>query len=234
MSHLGFRPWAGRPAPAGGHCTWLQLNFCDVKSSPGKHWSNIWSGGDDARTGLDLLWLWDAGVRSSNAYQHPPLAHERRKRGVIQFASGPCNGLCYCLICLLPSSCFPTLPTIVIPLCWGDTQSAFCSAKCLVRPGKWGTFNGNQPAHTAPSSLFLPACLPGTRRVTAGVWTGPQKPSAGDKVALTSAGQWAAGDQGDAGEGSAPVSPRVHGGAVSKDRRLHLASWLAQQFLQEV
>lgn len=40
---------------------------------------------------------------------------------------------------------------------------------------------------------------------------------------------------GDAGEGRAAVSPREDGGAVSKDRhQLHLASWLAQQFLQEV
>lgn len=72
------------------------------------------------------------------------------------------------------------------------------------------------------------------RRVTVGVWTGTQKVSAGDKAVLTSAGQWAAGARGDAVEGSAPVSPRVDGGAVSKDCRLHLASWLAQQFLQEV
>lgn len=28
-------------------------------------------------------------VRSLRAYQHPPLVHERRKREVIQFASGP-------------------------------------------------------------------------------------------------------------------------------------------------
>lgn len=66
------------------------------------------------------------------------------------------------------------------------------------------------------------------------MWTEPQKLSAGDKVTLTSGGQWAARDRGDAGEGSAPVSPCVDGGAVSKDRRLHIASWLAQQFLQEV
>lgn len=58
--------------------------------------------------------------------------------------------------------------------------------------------------------------------------------SGGDKAALTSAGLRAAGARGDAGEGSAPVSPRVDGGAVSEDRQLHLASWLAQQFLQEV
>lgn len=85
---------------------------------------------------------------------------------------------------------------------------------------------------TQPPAAF--SCLLGTRRVTAGVWTRLQKPSAGNKVTLTSGGRWAAGDQGDAGLGSAPISPRVDGGAVSKDRRLHLASWLAQQFLQEV
>ena len=30
-------------------------------------------------------------VRSLHAYQHLPLVHERRKREVIQFASGPCK-----------------------------------------------------------------------------------------------------------------------------------------------
>lgn len=65
--------------------------------------------------------------------------------------------------------------------------------------------------HTQPPAGFscLPASLLGTRRVTVGMWTGPQAPSAGDKVTLTSGGQWAARDRGDAGLGSAPVSPRV-------------------------
>lgn len=59
-------------------------------------------------------------------------------------------------------------------------------------------------------------------------------PAASDKTGLASGGQWAARDLGDAVEGSAPVSWRADGGAVSKGRRLHLASWLSQQFLQEV
>ena len=62
----------------------------------------------------------------------------------------------------------------------------------------------------------------------------PRVPAASNKTGLTSGGWWAAQDWGDTGEGSAPVSRRVDGGAVSKDRQLHLASWLAQQFLQEV
>ena len=51
---------------------------------------------------------------------------------------------------------------------------------------------------------------------------------------LAAGGWWAALGRGDATEGSAPVSQRVDGGAVSKDRRLHLASWLVQQFSREV
>lgn len=138
-------------------------------------------------------------VRAWGPWALISLHHLRMKEGSEKWFSlhpGLASGLCCCLICLLPSSCFPTLPTIVIPLCWGDTQASFCSAKCLVQPGKWGTFNENQPARTAPGSLFLPAHLPGTRRVTVGVWTGPQKPSAEDKDALTSGGQWAARDWG--------------------------------------
>lgn len=78
---------------------------------------------------------------------------------MIQFASGPCNGLCCCLICLLPSSCFPALPTIVIPLCWGDTQSSFCSAKCLVQLGS-GALLMETNLHIRPPAAFscLPAC----------------------------------------------------------------------------
>lgn len=43
-------------------------------------------------------------VRSLGAYQPPPLAHERRKREVIQFASGPCKWPV--LLLDLPSSQF--------------------------------------------------------------------------------------------------------------------------------
>lgn len=66
------------------------------------------------------------------------------------------------------------------------------------------------------------------------MWAEPRVPAASLKTRLTSKGWWAALDQDDAGEGSAPVSRRVDGGAASKDHQLHHASWLAQQFLQEV
>lgn len=99
-------------------------------------------------------------VRAWGPWMLISIHHLRMKEGSEKWFSlhpGSASGLCCCLICLLPSSCFPTLPTIVIPPCWGNTQSSFCSAKCLAQPGKWDTSNGNQPAHTAPSSLFLPA-----------------------------------------------------------------------------
>lgn len=101
LGRSGFRPWVGRPTPAGDSHTWLQLNLCDVKSSPGKHWGNIWSTGDMEieKTVVGLAWTSSSfltqerglsvrTVSSLHAYQHPPLVRERRKREVIQFASG--------------------------------------------------------------------------------------------------------------------------------------------------
>lgn len=166
--HSGFRPGAGKPAPAGGHCTWLQLNLCDVKSSPGKHWNNIWSTGYDANYKDWLDW------------PGPPLAPGRRSASEREVpeclsASTTCtwkkearsDSVCIRALqvacaaawsALLPVPASPALLTVIVPLCWRDTQPSFCSAKRLVQPRKQGMFNENQPAHTTPSSLFLPAC----------------------------------------------------------------------------
>lgn len=139
------------------------------------------------------------------------------------------------MACVAARSAFFPVPTSPLYLqesflsAGGTPTLHFVLQSALSGPGS-GARLMETNLHTQPPAAF--SCLPGTRRVTVGVWTGPQKPSSGDKVVLTSGGQWAVG--GDAGERSAAVSSRVDGGAVSKDRRLHLASWLAQQFLQEV
>lgn len=132
-----------------------------------------------------------------------------------------------------PGSCIASaLPTTVVPFFykhfWGDTRSSICSAKCLVQHKKWSTFKENQ---TAPTTSAVLPCLPGKRdrywwgkgRATS---TGSQQSPLWRPVSSPGLrGHW---------EESVSVSWHVDGGAVSKDRQLHLASWLDQQFSQEV
>lgn len=65
---------------------------------------------------------------------------------------------------LVPASlplCLPRSSPVFSKPFWGDTQSSFCSAKCLARPGKRSTFKENQAA--PPHQPSFPACVAGGR-----------------------------------------------------------------------
>lgn len=177
-------------------------------------------------------------VRSLRAYQHPPPVHERRKREVIQFASGPHKP--HMQLHGLPSSRFLRHSHSAChgrPPCFlsasGETPSLhFVLQNVWPDPGN-GAHLRKTKLHPPTSCLSLPACRAGGRG-TGGLWAEPRVPAASNKTGVISGGWWAARGRGDSVEGSTPASWHVDGRAVSKDRRLHLASWLAQQFLQEV
>lgn len=89
-------------------------------------------------------------------------------------------------------------------------------------------FKENQTAH--PPQQSLPACQ-ARGRGTYGVQAEPQVLAARDKKWPH---LWRLGGSQNTGEGRALVSWCVDGRAVSKGSRIHLTSWLTQQFSQEV
>jgi len=108
-------------------------------------------------------------VRSLCAHQHPPLAHERGKREVIQFAPGApqaARGTAWSPLLPVPAS-----PPLCLPACRsrppGFVSAAgempalhFVLQNVESNAGRWSTPKENQIAPPQPS---FPAGLPGRR-----------------------------------------------------------------------